>query len=608
MFSALPPKQGLYDPQFEHDACGVGFVVDIAGRKSNDIVRRSLQVLVNLQHRGAKGCEANTGDGAGVLLQIPHEFLKPECKILGFDLPTPGNYGVGIVFLPRDSHSQQWAKEIIEAAITRAGQRLLGWRDVPTNNSPIGESAKAVEPVFKQVFVGRNPYIKSVDEFERKLYLIRKRIEKVTSELYFDSFSARTIIYKGMLSAEQIEIYFPDLADPRVASALAVVHQRFSTNTFPSWSLAHPFRYISHNGEINTLRGNMNWMKAREALFESGLFGEDIHDLLPVIVEGGSDSAMIDNALEMLVMCGRSLPQAMMMLIPEAWDGHETMSDEKKAFYEYHSCLMEPWDGPASMVFTDGVRIGAVLDRNGLRPSRYCVTKDGLVVMASEVGVLDLEPERVLCKGRLQPGRMFLVDLEQGRIVADEEIKLRIATERPYAVWLREQLVALEDLPASGDLPGPEKHALELRQHAFGYTTEDLRLLMAPMAAEANEAVGSMGNDTPLAVLSERPQLLYNYFKQLFAQVTNPPVDAIREKLIMSSETTIGPEGNLLEPGPESCRQLALPSPILTNDELARIRSLDGGPGTHGFNAVELASLFKPGGDGAPLRSALEDL
>ncbi|PYR85124.1 MAG: glutamate synthase subunit alpha, partial [Acidobacteria bacterium] len=588
MFSALPPKQGLYDPQFEHDACGVGFVVDIAGRKSNDIVRRSLQVLVNLQHRGAKGCEANTGDGAGVLLQIPHEFLKPECKKLGFDLPTPGNYGVGMVFLPRDSHSQQWAKEIIEAAITRAGQRLLGWRDVPTNNSPIGESAKAVEPVFKQVFVGRNPYIKSVDEFERKLYLIRKRIEKVTSELYFDSFSARTIIYKGMLSAEQIEIYFPDLADPRVASALAVVHQRFSTNTFPSWSLAHPFRYISHNGEINTLRGNINWMKAREALFESGLFGEDIRDLLPVIVEGGSDSAMIDNALEMLVMCGRSLPHAMMMLIPEAWDGHETMSDEKKAFYEYHSCLMEPWDGPASMVFTDGVRIGAVLDRNGLRPSRYCVTKDGLVVMASEVGVLDIPPENILVKGRLQPGKMLLIDTHERRIIDDTELKHKIASEKPYRQWLNENLVRLSDLPAH-PVPEPSHETVLLRQQVFGYTHEDLRILMGPMAVNGEEAVGSMGTDTPLAVLSDRQPPLFNYFKQLFAQVTNPPLDAIREELVTSMSTALGPEQNLLKPVPESCRMIKILSPIMDNDDLAKLRSI----ALPGFRSIVLPMRFK---------------
>src|SRR6266581_802807 len=526
MYSAVPPKQGLYDPQFEHDSCGVGFVVDIAGRKSNQIVRKSLQVLMNLQHRGAKGCEANTGDGAGILMQIPHQFYKSECKKLGFTLPAPGSYGVGMVFLPRDAYSARWCEEIIEAAIVRAGQRLLGWRTVPTNNAPIGDTAKAVEPVFKQVFIEQNPYIRSTAEFERKLYLIRKRVEKTTAEPYFDSLSANTIVYKGMLSAEQIEIYFPDLADPRMESALAVVHQRFSTNTFPSWSLAHPFRYISHNGEINTLRGNINWMKAREALFESGLFGEDIRDLLPVIVEGGSDSAMIDNALEMLVMCGRSLPQAMMMLIPEAWDGHETMSDEKKAFYEYHSCLMEPWDGPASMVFTDGVVIGATLDRNGLRPSRYCVTKDGLVVMASEVGVLDIPAGNILLKGRLQPGKMFLIDTREGRIIDDTELKHKIASEKPYRQWLNENLVRLADLPVHPVLE-PDHATVLLRQQVFGYTHEDLRILMAPMAKNGEEAIGSMGTDTPLAVLSDRQPPLFNYFKQLFAQVTNPPLDAI---------------------------------------------------------------------------------
>jgi glutamate synthase (ferredoxin) len=603
MFSALPPKQGLYDPQFEHDACGVGFVVDIAGRKSNDIVRRSLQVLVNLQHRGAKGCEANTGDGAGILLQIPHDFLKAECGNLGFDLPAPGSYGVGMVCVPRDSHSQQWAKDIIEAAVSRVGQKLLGWRNVPTNNSPIGESAKAVEPIFKQVFVGRNPYIKSVDEFERKLYLIRKRIEKLTSELYFSSFSARTLIYKGMLSAEQIEIYFPDLADSRVASALAVVHQRFSTNTFPSWSLAHPFRYISHNGEINTLRGNINWMKAREALFHSELFGEDIKDLLPVIVEGGSDSAMIDNALEMLIMCGRSLPHAMMMLIPEAWDGHETMSDEKKAFYEYHSCLMEPWDGPASMVFSDGVSIGAVLDRNGLRPSRYCVTRDGLVVMASEVGVLDIPAEQVVLKGRLQPGKMLLIDTREGRIIDDTELKHKIAAEKPYRQWLNSNMARLADLPAH-PVPAPSHETVLLRQQVYGYTHEDLRLLMGPMAKNGEEPVGSMGTDTPLAVLSDRQPPLFNYFKQLFAQVTNPPLDAIREELVTSMSTALGPEQNLLNPVPESCRMIKVLSPIMDNDDLAKLRYIS----LAGFRAVTLPMSFKVSEGGEGMRRALHDL
>jgi glutamate synthase (NADPH) large chain len=603
MFSAMPPKQGLYDPQFEHDACGVGFVVDIAGRKSNEIVRRSLQVLVNLQHRGAKGCEANTGDGAGILIQIPHDFLKAECKKLGIGLPSPGNYGVGSVFLPRDSYTQRWCKEIVEAAITRAGQKVLGWRDVPTNNEPIGDSAKAVEPVFNQVFIGRDPYLKTVDDFERKLYLIRKRIEKTTTELYFDSLSARALIYKGMLSAEQMETYFPDLADPRVASALAVVHQRFSTNTFPSWSLAHPFRYISHNGEINTLRGNINWMKAREALFESDLFGKDIKDLLPVIVEGGSDSAMFDNAVEMLVMTGRSLPHAMMMLIPEAWDGHETMSDEKKAFYEYHSCIMEPWDGPASMVFTDGVVIGATLDRNGLRPSRYYVTKDGLVVMASEVGVLDIPAENILLKGRLQPGKMFLIDTRQGRIIEDAELKHNIATAKPYREWLNKNIVRLSDLPGH-PVPEPSHATVLLRQQVFGYTHEDLRILMAPMAHKGEEAVGSMGTDTPLAVLSDRQPSLFNYFKQLFAQVTNPPLDAIREELVTSMSTALGPERNLLNPEPESCRMIKILSPIIDNDDLAKVRNIS----NESFRAVTLPMRFKVAERGEGMRRALADL
>src|SRR5215470_17206002 len=603
MFSALPPKQGLYDPQFEHDACGVGFVVDIAGRKSNDIVRRSLQVLVNLQHRGAKGCEENTGDGAGILLQIPHEFLKAECRQLGFNLPGAGNYGVGMVCLPRDGYTQRWCREIVEGAITRAGQKVLGWRDVPTNNSPIGDSAKAVEPVFKQVFVERNEYLKTTDDFERKLYLIRKRVEKTTTEMYFPSFSARTLIYKGMLSAEQIEVYFPDLVDPLIVSALAVVHQRFSTNTFPSWSLAHPFRYISHNGEINTLRGNINWMKAREALFESELFGEDIKDLLPVIVDGGSDSAMFDNAVEMLVMTGRSLPHAMMMLIPEAWDGHETMSDEKKAFYEYHSCLMEPWDGPASMVFTDGVVIGATLDRNGLRPSRYYVTKDGLVVMASEVGVSDIPPENIKLKGRLQPGKMFLIDTREGRIIDDAELKHKIASEKPYRQWLNDNLVRLSDLPGH-PVPEPDHATVLRRQQVFGYTHEDLRILMGPMAKNGEEAIGSMGTDTPLAVLSDRQPPLFNYFKQLFAQVTNPPLDAIREELVTSMSTALGPERNLLQPEPESCRMIKILSPIIDNDDLAKLRNIS----LTGFRSVTLPMRFKASGGGDGMRGALKDL
>src|SRR5438093_8343908 len=603
MYSAVPPKQGLYDPQFEHDSCGVGYVVDIAGRKSNHIVRKSLQVLMNLQHRGAKGCEANTGDGAGMLMQIPHQFFKGECRQLGFDLPAPGSYGVGMVFLPRDPYSARWCEEIIEAAIRRAGQRLLGWRTVPTNNAPIGESAKAVEPVFKQVFIERNPYLRSRVEFERKLYLIRKRVEKTTTELYFDSLSANTLIYKGMLSAEQMEIYFPDLVDPRIESALAVVHQRFSTNTFPSWSLAHPFRYISHNGEINTLRVNINWMRAREAQFASDLFGDDIKDLLPVIVDGGSDSAMFDNAVEMLVMCGRSLPHAMMMMIPEAWDGHETMTDEKKAFYEFHSCLMEPWDGPASMVFTDGTVIGATLDRNGLRPSRYCVTKDGMVVMASEVGVLDIPQENILRKGRLQPGKMFLIDTREGRIIDDGELKHKIAVEKPYRQWLNDNLVRLADLPAER-VPEPNHETVLLRQQIFGYTHEDLRILMAPMAKNGEEAIGSMGTDTPLAALSDRAPSLFNYFKQMFAQVTNPPLDAIREELVTSMSTALGPERNLLKPEPQSCRMIKVLSPIIDNDDLAKLRHIS----LPGFRAVTLPMTFRVAEGGQGMRRALENL
>jgi glutamate synthase (NADPH) large chain len=417
MYPGMPEKQGLYDPQFEKDSCGVGFVVDINGRQSHAIVRKALQVLMNLLHRGAKGCEANTGDGAGILIQIPHEFLKNEALKLGIDLPALGRYGVGMLGLPRDAASRRQCEERLEDAIEQTGQTLLGWRDVPTDNSPIGNSAKAFEPVFRQVFIAASPDIQDLTAFERKLFLIRKRAENAIANsgipernyFYSLSFSAKTLIYKGMLSADQIETFFPDLVNPAVQTALAVIHQRFSTNTFPSWSLAHPFRYVSHNGEINTLRGNINWMRARERRFESELYGEAIKDLRPVVNEAGSDSAIFDNALEMLVMTGRSLPHAVMMLIPEAWDGHLSMSDEKKAFYEYHSCLIEPWDGPASMVFTDGTVVGAVLDRNGLRPSRYYVTKDGLVVMASEVGVLDVPNENILHKGRLQPGKMFLI-------------------------------------------------------------------------------------------------------------------------------------------------------------------------------------------------------
>ncbi len=625
--TGIPSKQGLYDPQYEHDACGVGFVVDLKGRKSHTLVEQGLQVLLNLEHRGACGCEKNTGDGAGILLQMPHRFLAAECDRLKIRLPEYGRYGVGMVFLPTHPDDQQRCEKLFEEVVREEGQRVLGWRTVPTDNSSIGPTARRTEPIVRQIFIGRvdtqSQPLGDDLAFERRLYVIRKRIENIVRDsnipqrgmFYVPSLSYKTIIYKGMLNSDQIPLYYPDVTNPTVETALAMVHSRFSTNTFPNWARAHPYRYLSHNGEINTLRGNINWMHARQSLFASDLFGDDIKKLLPIIDASGSDSAMFDNALEMLTLTGRSLPHAVMMMIPEPWTGHETMSSEKKAFYEYHSCLMEPWDGPASIAFTDGLRIGAVLDRNGLRPSRYYVTKDDLVIMASEVGVLDIPPERVLRKGRLQPGRMFLVDIEQGRIIADEELKFNIATEKPYAQWLRDNLVTLEDLPAGPVLHEPDHKTVMLRQQAFGYTSEDLKILMAPMA-DGNEAIGSMGNDAALAVLSDRPQLLYNYFKQLFAQVTNPPVDGIREEIIMSMETTIGAERNLLKPSPKSARQIKLKSPILKNDELDKLRQLDGTwhPGgvrpamASGFKSTTLSILFEVHDGAAGLERALEEV
>src|SRR5216117_2964027 len=553
----LPPRQGLYDPWFEHDSCGVGFVVNVKGTKSHQIIEQALQVLRNLDHRGACGCEANTGDGAGILLQMPHLLLQKQCEINGFKLPKSGQYGAGLVFLPQDPPERQQCERAFEKIVKEEGLKIIGWRTVPTNNASLGATAKASEPFVRQVFIARGRSFKEDMAFERKLYVIRKRSANLIPQLpltqarywYVASLSYKTLVYKGMLLTEQLNQYYSDLNDPLIESALALVHSRFSTNTFPSWNRAHPYRYLAHNGEINTLRGNINWMHARQAMFESELFGPDIKKILPVTCTDGSDSAMFDNCLELLVLAGRSLPHAMMMMIPEPWTKHESMSAEKKAFYEYHSCLMEPWDGPASIAFTDGKKIGAVLDRNGLRPSRYYVTKDDLVIMASEVGVLDIAADRILQKGRLQPGRMFLVDTEEGRIVADEELKQKIAIEQPYREWLDRNLIRLKDVPDPGISPPLDHESIIQRQLAFGYTFEDLRILMLPMAREGTEAVGSMGTDTPLAVLSNKSQPLFNYFKQLFAQVTNPPIDCIREEIIMSSETAIGSEHNLLKPG-----------------------------------------------------------
>ena len=599
-----PRKQGLYDPRFEHDACGVGFIVHKTGKKSHDIVEQALTILLNLDHRGACGAEKNTGDGAGILCQIPDLFFRKVTRDLGFTLPAAGQYGVGMLYTAPDAEIRGKSRQEFEKIAAEEGLKVLGWRDVPTDNSSLGNSAKSTEPFIEQVFIERDANLSDDLAFERKLYVIRKRShlnrQSFNRYWYPCSISSRTIVYKGQLMPVQVGDYFPDLRDPDFQSALGLVHSRFSTNTFPSWERAHPYRYIAHNGEINTLRGNINWMHARQSMFASPLFGEDIKKIQPVINIEGSDSLIFDNALELMVLSGRSLPHAVMMMIPEPWAAHESMSDEKKAFYEYHSCLMEPWDGPASIAFTDGTMMGAVLDRNGLRPSRYYVTKDDLVIMASEAGVLPIEPERVAFKGRLQPGRMFLVDMKEGRIVADEEIKEAIANAKPYRQWLNENLVNLDDLPAVETAPPETAVSLIQQQTAFGYTFEELRLLLAPMGRDGVEAVGSMGSDTPLAVLSDRPKLLYDYFQQLFAQVTNPPIDSIREEIITSPITTIGAERNLLDPQPESCHLIKLNSPILTNAQLARLQ------GNSEFKTVTIPILFDPTSGVEGMRSTIE--
>ena len=612
--SGLPPKQGLYDPRFEHDACGVGFVVNIKGEKSHEIIEQALTVLQNLDHRGACGCEENTGDGAGVLMQVPHTFFQEACAGLGFDLPDPGEYGVGMIFLPDHRNQRRQFEKIVEKIIAEEGQKLLGWRKVPTDNLYLGETAKSYEPFVRQVFIGRGAGLRDDDiAFERKLYVIRRRAENAIRYaglaggdfFYISSLSCRTVVYKGMLTARQVVTFYPDLSDQAVESAIAVVHSRFSTNTFPSWGRAHPYRYLIHNGEINTLRGNENWMHARQGMLASELFGEDLHKVFPIIQEDGSDSAKFDNCLEFLALSGRSLPHAVMMMIPEPWENHESMDQKKRAFYEYHSSLMEPWDGPASIAFTDGTVVGAVLDRNGLRPSRYYVTKDDLVIMASEVGVLDVPPERILEKRRLQPGRMFLVDTSEGRIISDEEIKQQMAEAQPYGKWLKDNLVHFDQLSNVPEKEPVYNHQGTLqRLQAFGYNFEDLRVNIGPMAQNGIQPVGSMGTDTPLAVLSDRPQLLYNYFKQLFAQVTNPPIDPIREELITSTTLTIGSEGNLVDPQPQSCRQLRLPEPILKNSEMEKLRGIN----QPGIKSMTLPILFNPHEGKAGLERALDEL
>src|SRR5277367_4514568 len=607
-----PLKQGLYDPQFEHDSCGVGFVVNIKGKKSHKIIRDALTILLNLNHRGACGCEANTGDGAGILMQMPHTFFKEVSRKDKIKLPPLGDYGVAMVFLPRDPNERRTCEKMFENIVVEEGQKFLGWRIVPTDDSTLGATARGSEPCMQQAFIRRDPKLTDDMAFERKLYVIRKRAERTIRYsavkgghwFYISSLSSRTLVYKGMLLTEQMDEYYPDLKNPAMESALALVHSRFSTNTFPSWDRAHPNRYIAHNGEINTLRGNINWMHAAQANFKSPLFGDDIKKVVPVINTDGSDSAQFDNCVEMLVMAGRELPHAMMMMIPEPWENHESMDAERRAFYEFHSCLIEPWDGPASMAFTDGKMIGACLDRNGLRPSRYYVTKDDLVIMASEAGVLPIAPERIAIKGRLQPGRMFLVDIEQGRIVADEELKKKYSSAQPYKKWLEENHILLENLPAPSEATLPDHRKILQRQQAFGYTFEDLRFIVGPMGADGVQPLGSMGTDTPLAVLSNKSQLLYNYFKQLFAQVTNPPIDPIREEIVTSTEIMLGGEGNILEPTAESSRMIKLKHPILANEELEKLRQVN----RPGFKAVTLPILFEAAGGAKNLEAALAKL
>ena len=606
-------QQGLYRSSDEHDACGVGFVAHIKGVRSHSIVRQALDLLINLEHRGACGSDPDTGDGAGILVQMPDRFLR---KTVRFLLPSAGAYGAGLVFLPHDHKVQAQLRALVHRIAVEEGLAVLGWRPVPTNLARIGTSAAAVAPVFEQLFMcsADTGSRTTGPAFERQLYLARKRIEHELATLnlapqhrrdfYIASLSAGTLIYKGMLTATQIEGMFPDLSDPDFDSALALVHQRFSTNTFPSWPLAHPYRYVAHNGEINTLRGNANWMKAREGLLRSAVFGDDLQKVLPVIVPGGSDTATFDNVLEFLVMSGRTLPHAVLMMIPEPWTGNPAMDPAVRAFYEYHASLMEPWDGPASITFTDGTLIGAVLDRNGLRPSRYCITKDDLVIMASEVGVLDIPADNIVRKDRLRPGKMLLIDTAQGRIISDEEIKRTLASEQPYGEWLRQNQVDIENLPTAA-AERPDHQTVVRRQQAFGYTQEDLRVLMTPMAQNGEEAIGSMGTDTALAVLSDKPRLLYDYFTQLFAQVTNPPLDAIREELVTSMGSTICPEVNLLDPTPANCRQIKVEFPVLHNDQVAKLRHLP--PGSP-FRSTTLPLLYDPDEDGPGLERAMAEL
>ena len=622
----MPSSVGLYNPAYEHDACGVAMVVDMHGRRSRDIVDKAITALVNLEHRGAAGAEPNSGDGAGIMIQVPDAFLR---AVVDFELPAAGAYATGIAFLPQSARDAQLAVEGVEKIVESEGLTVLGWREVPVDDSSLGALARDAMPAFKQLFIGWGERSEGMDpsasgmDLERRAFVIRKRAEHELGTkgpgqdgpgretVYFPSLSGTTFIYKGMLTTPQLKAFYLDLQDERIESALGIVHSRFSTNTFPSWPLAHPFRRIAHNGEINTVTGNENWMRAREALIKTDIFGTDVEKAFPVCTPGASDSARFDEVLELLHLGGRSLPHSVLMMIPEAWERNEDMDPERRAFYAYHSALMEPWDGPASVCFSDGTVVGAVLDRNGLRPSRIWVTDDGLVVMASEVGVLDLDPARVVKRMRLQPGRMFLVDTAQGRIISDEEIKAELAAEHPYQEWLDSEQFHLDDLPQGPYIRMPH-HRVVLRQQAFGYTYEELNLLVEPMARTGAESLGSMGTDTPIAVLSARPRMLYDYFQQLFAQVTNPPLDAIREEVVTSLSATLGPEKDLLNPTAESCHQIMLPQPILRNHELAKLVNLDPEDEVHGhrhgMRSAVIRCLYPVSKGGAGLRRALDDI
>ena len=613
----LPQARGLYDPALDKDSCGVGFIADIKGRKSHQIVEDALSILCNLEHRGAVGADPRAGDGAGILVQIPHKFFAAKADRLGFRLPKPGEYAVGQLFMPRDPDWRQVIRDIYAQMIKREGMMILGWRDVPTDNSTLGVSVKPTEPVHQQVFIGRGKKIKSEDEFERRLYILRKSISSVIyarrerrlSGYYPVSISCRTVIYKGMFLADQLGTYYPDLHDPDFESALALVHQRFSTNTFPTWSLAHPYRMIAHNGEINTLRGNNNWMAARQASVSSDLFGDDIQKLWPISYEGQSDTACFDNALEFLVQGGYSLAHAMMMMIPEAWAGNPLMDEERRAFYEYNAALMEPWDGPAAIAFTNGRQIGATLDRNGLRPARYFVTRDERIIMASEMGVLPIPEKDIVTKWRLQPGKMLLVDLDEGRLIPDEELKATLAAQPSLQGVARAHPDrARGPAGAPGEAAPLSNLALLDRQQAFGYTQEDLRILMSPMAMTGEEAVGSMGNDTPISALSDKPKLLFTYFKQNFAQVTNPPIDPIREELVMSLVSIIGPRPNLFDlEGSSRIKRLEVRQPILTNEDLEKIRAISEVGDGH-FKSRILDTTWPAEHGAAGLKDALDAL